>query len=69
MVNSWHHQAVGEIPEEWSMTAEASDGIVEAMEYSLDPLIFAVQWHPEVMLESDPVQLKLFSAFINSCKV
>jgi putative glutamine amidotransferase len=66
-VNSWHHQAVGEIPAGWKVSAETSDGVVEAMEYSSNPLIFAVQWHPEAMIVSDPLQLKLFKAFVNSC--
>jgi len=66
-VNSWHHQAVGEIPAGWKISAETSDGVVEAIEHSSDPLIFAVQWHPEAMLDSDPSQLKLFKAFVNSC--
>ncbi len=67
VVNSWHHQAVGEIPEDWKVSAETSDGVVEAIEYSSDPMIFAVQWHPEAMWETDVRQLNLFKAFIRSC--
>ena len=66
-VNSWHHQAVGEIPPGWKISAETWDGVVEAMEYSIDPFICAVQWHPEAMIDSDPAQLKLFKALIDSC--
>jgi putative glutamine amidotransferase len=66
-VNSWHHQAVGEIPRDWVVTAETPDGVVECLEYSIDPLIFGVQWHPEAMTDSDPSQLNLFKAFVRSC--
>ncbi len=69
VVNSWHHQAVGEVPDDWEVTAETADGVVEGMEYSIEPLIFGVQWHPEAMWESDPAQLRIFRSFVNSCLV
>ena len=35
----------------------ADDGVVEAMER---PGLIAVQWHPERLIDFDPIQLKLF---------
>ena len=45
-VSSFHHQAVREVPDGFTVSARSSDGIVEAME-SNDGLVLAVQWHPE----------------------
>lgn len=45
-VNSFHHQAVKAIASDFTATAWAPDGIVEAMEHK-DQKIIGVQWHPE----------------------
>lgn len=46
IVSSFHHQAVEQVPEGFSVVATAPDGIIEAME-SADGLALGVQWHPE----------------------
>ncbi len=66
-VNTYHHQAVGEVPADWKVTAKAPDGVIEGMEFSDEPLVFGVQWHPEMMVASHPEQLRLFRAFVKSC--
>lgn len=49
-VNSFHHQAIDQVGEQLSVVARASDGIVEAVEYTGDDFpLYAVQWHPEMM--------------------
>ena len=68
-VTSCHHQAVGEMPDDWKVTAESADGVVEGMEFSLEPLIFGVQWHPEELWQTDPPQLNIFKSFVNSCLI
>ncbi|MDD3001280.1 MAG: gamma-glutamyl-gamma-aminobutyrate hydrolase family protein [Candidatus Riflebacteria bacterium] len=68
-VNSFHHQAVLTLPDGFSACAEASDGIIEAMEYNGDDSsIIGVQWHPEETFNSDAYSRALFSWFVNSCK-
>jgi putative glutamine amidotransferase len=45
MVNSMHHQAVGDLAPGLRATAHSPDGIIEALE-SMDGLVVAVQCHP-----------------------
>ncbi|MEU1519858.1 gamma-glutamyl-gamma-aminobutyrate hydrolase family protein [Streptomyces sp. NPDC005811] len=52
-VNSYHHQAVAAPGSGVVVTAQAKDGIVEAIEIP-DRRVLAVQWHPE-MFGGDPV--------------
>lgn len=47
-VNSFHHQAVHQIAPEFIETAQAPDGINEAIRHS-EKEIFSVQWHPEAL--------------------
>ncbi len=44
--NTFHHQAVKRIANEFEATAFTSDGICEAIEHPFYPMI-GVQWHPE----------------------
>lgn len=67
-INSYHHQACKDIGENLVVSAKASDGIVEAIEGTGEQFILGVQWHPEHMVDSDDVSLKIFEGFINACK-
>ena len=69
-VNSFHHQAIKDVPEIFMITAKASDGIVEAIEMKDYPFCVAVQWHPEEMaIAEDEHAKKLFKAFVDACVV
>lgn len=46
-VNSFHHQAVTAGGPHMTVTATATDGVVEAIESSEQKGIIGVQWHPE----------------------
>lgn len=46
-VNSFHHQAVEDAGEKFSVTATAPDGIIEAIESAEHKSLLGVQWHPE----------------------
>jgi putative glutamine amidotransferase len=67
LVNSFHHQAVRELPKNFVISAISADGIIEAIEHKSKP-ITAVQWHPEIMIRKHPVMLKIFEGFIKDCK-
>ena len=61
-VNSLHHQAVESVGERLRISARASDGVVEAIEFKDHPFRVGVQWHPERM--DDQNMRKLFQAFV-----
>ena len=67
MVNSFHHQAVKEPGESTKITAYSSDGVPEAIEFDGYRFAAAVQWHPEMMYDSDE-QMLLLKAFVDACK-
>lgn len=60
-VNSFHHQAVRQVPDGFRVTAVAPDGIIEAMESTEFRQILGVQWHPECfLLENDRSMMPIF---------
>lgn len=62
-VNSSHHQAIGELGSRLRVTAQAADGIIEAVEDPSGPFHIGVQWHPEDM-PGEQVATDLFTAFV-----
>ncbi len=67
-VNSFHHQAVKEVPAECQVSAWSTDGIVEAIELpsSASNFFLGVQWHPETL--EDQSSKIIFKAFVESCQ-
>ena len=66
-VNSAHHQSVYEVGKDLTVSAKASDGIIEGIEHKKMP-IFSVQYHPEASpgpQDSD----YLFDKFVKLMKV
>lgn len=68
-VNSFHHQAVKDPAPGFNITSRASDGIIESIEYSDHRYAVGVQWHPELMWQENPVYLKIFEKFVDSCRI
>lgn len=68
MVNSFHHQALKDIPAPLIVSGKASDGIVEAVESTDHRFVIGVQWHPEALMENaDQVSIRLFGAYMKAC--
>lgn len=68
-VNSYHHQAVKQVPKPFRIVGIASDGIVEAIESTAHRFVIGVQWHPEELVAfNDTASCRLFEKFIKSCK-
>jgi len=62
-VNSSHHQSVRTPGDGMTVSATASDGVIEAVEDAAHPFYVGVQWHPEDM-EGEGSASSLFSAFV-----
>ena len=65
-VRSHHHQAVAELAPKATATAWTDDGIIEGFELN-EGWVVAVQWHPEATAADDPIQQRLFDAFVAEC--
>jgi putative glutamine amidotransferase len=68
LVNSFHHQAIKTLADNFVATGFSPDGIIEAIEYKGKEFIIGAQWHPELMWEKYPIFVKLFEYFVNNCK-
>ena len=51
-VNSYHHQAVKDVPLPLIISGVASDGIIEAIESTEHAFVLGVQWHPEALADN-----------------
>ncbi|WPC41372.1 gamma-glutamyl-gamma-aminobutyrate hydrolase family protein [Clostridium sp. JS66] len=68
-VNSYHHQAIKDVADDFNVSTMSPDGIVEAIELKReDRFVVGVQWHPEMLSERNDEQLLIFKALINACK-
>jgi len=66
-VNSFHHQAVRDPGQGVEIVARSTDGVPEAIEVKGQKFAVGVQWHPEMMFDSDE-QFKLLQAFTAACR-
>jgi putative glutamine amidotransferase len=63
-INSSHHQAIDKAGRDLRVTARATDGIIEGVEWTGNSnWVVGVQWHPERMPE-DALSQKLFAEFV-----
>ncbi len=69
VVNSLHGQGVNNLAPGLVVEATAEDGLVEAFSAPAAPAFaLGLQWHPEWMVEANPVSMKLFGAFGIACR-
>lgn len=68
-VNSYHHQAVKDVPAPLKVSGVASDGVIEAIESTAHHFVLGVQWHPEALAQKeDIVSRQIFDEFIRKSK-
>ena len=68
-VNSYHHQAIKDLANNFIIDAKSNDGIIEAIHYnSSNQWIFGVQFHPEITMSYNNDFMPLFSEFINQTR-
>ncbi|MCL4585059.1 gamma-glutamyl-gamma-aminobutyrate hydrolase family protein [Fusobacterium nucleatum] len=68
MVNSFHHQVINKVANDFIVVAKASDGVVEAIEHKTYKFLVAVQWHPEMLAVNCEKARELFTRFIEEAK-
>ena len=66
-VNSTHHQALDRIADDFVVSAQAEEGIVEAVESATAEFVLGVQWHPERLIDDSRNQ-KLFLAIVERAR-
>jgi putative glutamine amidotransferase len=64
-VNSFHHQAIRDLAPGLVPVAHAPDGLIEAVVLAASNMVFAVQWHPEMMFERHPIHLRPFQHLVS----
>ncbi len=71
-VNTNHHQAAGQLAHVLKVSARASDGLIEAIEYhnpGEQAFLLGVQWHPERMDADNPLSMPIAMRFLEECRV
>jgi putative glutamine amidotransferase len=67
-INSSHHQAIEKPGKNLRITAHATDGVIEGVEWTGDSnWVVGVQWHPERMT-GDAFSERLFSDFVAAAR-
>jgi putative glutamine amidotransferase len=67
-VNSFHHQAVDRVAEDFVVSARTLDGVIEGLEDPAHPFCIGVQWHPE-RRPKDPLTRGLFRSHVEAARV
>jgi putative glutamine amidotransferase len=60
----YHHQAIAALGGDLIVSAQGSDGVIEAIELPGNNFVVAVQWHPEERLND----LRLFAGVVEAAK-
>jgi putative glutamine amidotransferase len=60
---SFHHQGIGRLADGCRPVGWAPDGVLEAFEHE-ERWLIGVQWHPEDTAADDPLQQRLYDAFV-----
>jgi putative glutamine amidotransferase len=69
MVNTFHHQAVRNVPEPLMISGVASDGVIEAIESVEHRFVLGVQWHPEALaVAGEEMNKRIFAEFVKNCR-
>jgi microsomal dipeptidase-like Zn-dependent dipeptidase/gamma-glutamyl-gamma-aminobutyrate hydrolase PuuD len=68
-VNSFHHQAVGNVGQPLRVSAQSCDGVIEAVESAEFKSVIGVQWHPEgFIVRGDNCMIPLFKWLANEAQ-
>jgi putative glutamine amidotransferase len=65
-VNSLHHQGINRVAADLTISAQASDGMVEGLEIPQNRFTVGVQWHPEALVDEHPEMRHLFQSLVEA---
>lgn len=68
-VNSFHHQAVGNVAPGLRVTGRSADGVIEAMESTEHKPILGVQWHPECLGNTWDTEGNVFTWIVDEARL
>ena len=66
LVNSSHKQAIKEVAPGFIVSAIAEGSVIEAIESTKHGFAIGLQFHPERMIEKQPIFLKIFEEFVKT---
>lgn len=66
-VNSVHNYHIPKVTN-FKVSAMSTDGLIEAIEDRTKKFALALQWHPEVLIETDEISNNIFKKFIESSR-
>jgi putative glutamine amidotransferase len=66
-VNTSHHQGVKRLATGLHAAARSEDGLVEAFEAGGARFFIGVEWHPELLGETEPRHRGLFKGLVDAC--
>lgn len=67
-VNSIHTYIADKVPESLTVVARSDDGQVEVVEAKAKRFFMGIKYHPEILIDVDEKQNRIFEKFIKSCK-
>lgn len=67
-INSFHHQALGEVADSLEVVTRSADGIIEAVYAPKQTHAVGTQWHPERLASTDPKNQALFDDLVKAAK-
>lgn len=67
-INSFHHQALGDIPSSLEVLATSDDGIIEAVYAPESSYAVGTQWHPERLAAEYAEHQALFTNLVGAAK-
>ncbi len=67
-INSFHHQALGEVPDSLQVVATSDDGIIEAVYAPDATYAVGTQWHPERLAAEHAEHQALFDNLVQAAR-
>lgn len=67
-INSFHHQALGDVADSLQVVATSDDGIIEAVYAPEQSYAVGTQWHPERLAAADAKNQSLFDNLVLAAK-